>query len=194
MIRWMIVAIVALGMLGGRRTGSIESSEPPPAEPAVVDAIYQSTRSELKQRESVFAFEVLERVADRTIDDLRSVDVNVNGLLAVQAAIYAILIDKLGEFNSPLRVAFVTVIVLTAANLVLGRGRNVPDPLEFLEMAEQDPTATRARLVATLLERSKGNEGLLVWKRTLFWVALGLTIVISVAAPLFEVVHSGSKP
>lgn len=193
-MRWMILAIVALGMLGRRRPPHIDDVATPPAAAAVVDAIYQSTRSELEQSESVFAFEVLERVADRTIDDLRSVDVNVNGLLAVQAAIYAILIDKLGEFNSPLRIAFVTIIVFTALNLVLGRGRNVPDPLEFLEMAEQDPTVTRSRLVSTLLKRSKANEGLLVWKRTIFWLALGLTIGISVAAPLFEVVNSGSKP
>ncbi len=147
-------------------------------------------QGELEQTESIFAFEVAERAADRATDDLRALDINVNGLLAVQAAIYAILIDRLNDFPPLVRLALIAAIVLSAMNLLLGRGKNVPRPIEFNAALRANVSRARTSIIDVLLERSTENDTLLERKKAMFRLALAVTLLAAIVAP---VVPSG-KP
>lgn len=173
---YALAALFAMSLISRR-------SNDAPAETVEITAALDG---QLEQAESMFAFHIIERAADRTNDDLRAIDVDLNGLLAVQAAIYAILIDKIDEFPWMLRIAFITAIVLAAFNLVLGRGKNVPDPQAFREAHLENTTSAREDVSDVLLRRAAANDGLLVVKRRLFWLALGLTVVASLAVPVLR--------
>jgi hypothetical protein len=171
-----ILTLLTLGVIAARQA---------PETPA--PAAVAPSEGELQQAESIFAFEAIERALDRTNNDLRSLDANVNGLLAVQAAIYAILIDKLGDFSWQIHDAFITAIVLSAVNIVLGSWNIVPEPVSMLAALKADPRA-RERIIAVMLERAGSNGRLLTIKRVLFWIALSITVCASVAAPDLAVV------
>jgi len=129
-----------------------------------------------QQIEDIWAAEVIERTADRTINDVSAVDAMATGLLAVQAAIYAILLDKRSDFAGPITIIFLIAIVLAATNLFLLRGRNVPNPEVFYEAARNDASTARRDLIAAFLSATEANERLLRRKRIVFWTALVLSV------------------
>jgi hypothetical protein len=173
---YALAALIAMSFISRRPKDTLNES---------VD-VTAALDGQLEQAESMFAFHIIERAADRTNDDLRAIDVDLNGLLAGQAAIYAILIDKIDEFPWILRIAFIGAIMLAAFNLVLGRGKNVPDPQSFREAHVENTTTAREDVSDVLLRRAAANDRLLVLKRRLFWLALGLTVAASLAVPVLR--------
>ena len=145
-------------------------------------------RAELKHSEGIFAYEAMERIVDRTVDEIRAVDSNVNGLLALQAAIYALLIDKWQLFLPVLHWGFIAAIILSAFNILLGRGREVPTPNEFLREIVQNPQGARWKTVRALMQASLSDDRLRRRKRWLFRIALGMTISCAIAAPWLNVI------
>jgi hypothetical protein len=147
-----------------------------------------------QQLEDLWAAEIIERSADRTSSEMSGLDSMVTGLLAVQAAIYAILIDKEAEFGWIIPAMFIVAIVLAAVNLFVLRGRKVPNPEEFYDDALRDTQQARKDLIAALLIATKKNEARLWWKRLLFWLALALTVLAAMLAPSQLHLHNIAPP
>lgn len=179
---WAVVVIVALF---GSRTPAAEIDE--------VDDVDQVDEID-QQLEDLWAAEIIERAADRTSDEMSGLDSMVTGLLAVQAAIYAILIDKEAEFGLVIPTMFIVAIVLAAVNLFVLRGRKVPNPEAFHDAAARDTQQARKELTAALLIATKKNESRLWWKRLLFWLALALTVLAAMLAPSQAHPHDVAPP
>jgi MFS family permease len=181
---WAVVVMVALF---ASRTPAAEVDDFGVDEVDEADGIDQ-------QLEDLWAAEIIERAADRTSDEMSALDLMVTGLLAVQAAIYAILIDKEGEFGWPIPTMFIVAIVLAAVNLFVLRARKVPNPEVFHDAALRDTQQARKDLIDALLIATKKNESRLWWKRLFFWLALALTVLAAMLAPSQAHRHDVAPP
>jgi hypothetical protein len=178
---WEFV-LLALAALGWTRESTADDA-------SVATEVDAAASGVVEQTESIFTYDVIERAADRTIDDLRGLDVNVNGLLAVQAALYAILIDSF-NVSHPLSwivpALFLSAICMSAWNLHLGRGANVPEPRAFRQALIEDTPNARDTVIDVLLETAESNDLLLRRKRRLFYRAMTVTLVAALLAPVLR--------
>jgi len=189
---WLLAAIVALFAV--RMPGAENADEADEFGPIDQgDSTVEDDRID-QQLEDLWAAEIIERSADRTSSEMSALDSMVTGLLAVQAAIYAILIDKEAEFGWIIPAMFIVAIVVAAINLFVLRGRKVPNPEEFYDDALRDTQQARKDLIAALLIATKKNEARLWWKRLLFWLALALTVLAAMLAPSQLHLHNIAPP
>lgn len=134
----------------------------------------------LQQREDVFAYEVISRTLDRSADGNRFVDSLLFALMAAQAAIYAIMLDKLKEYPAvgwePLLGGFLLAMIGSGLTLFV---RDGPDPEDFATDFPDDPQRTRRQYIDGYVVKATRNERLRVAKVVILALSLGLT-----AAPL----------
>jgi hypothetical protein len=137
-----IVALLALVILEASELLSTKSSSAVSTDERVDDH---------EQRlEDIWTVEVIERSSDRTIGDIADINSMATGLLAVQAAIYAILIDRRDDFAHVVTTIFVLAIVAAAINLsCFGRAT-----CRTRKVSTRMRGVTRAWLAVTLLQRS----------------------------------------
>jgi hypothetical protein len=97
------------------------------------DGAFDEIHAQLSQRDGIFAFAVIERAYDRTLEALESVSNRVGVLIAVQAALEAVLIDKLDEFGRGPGLLGFGIIVATALQLRAGGDADFIAIAEFLQ-------------------------------------------------------------
>lgn len=132
----------------------------------------------LQQSDDQFGYTVVSRALDRSADGNRFLDTLFLALMAAQAAIYAIILDKLSEYPvviwQLLLGAFISAIVGTA---LTGFVREGPDPEEFALEFPDDPEGTRNRYIDEYIAKAKRNERVRVSKMVVLALSLGLTVV-----------------
>lgn len=132
----------------------------------------------LQQNEDQFAYKVISRSLDRTADGNRFLDTLFFALVAAQAAIFAIILDKIHEYP-----AVDWILILVGLGLALGgAGLSVfvgdgPDPEEFAAQFPVNPNATRKAYIDRYLVKTNRNERLRTIKIIVLALAAGLTIV-----------------
>ena len=132
----------------------------------------------LQQHEDQFAYEVISRALDRSADGNRFLDTLFFALVAAQAAIFAIILDKIHEYP-----AVDWILLLGGFGLALGgAGLSVfvadgPDPDEFAAQFPVNPNATRKAYIHHYLAKTDRNERLRTVKIIVLALAAGLTIV-----------------
>jgi hypothetical protein len=131
----------------------------------------------LQQSDEQFGYEVVSRALDRSADGNRFLDTLFFALMAAQAAIYAIILDKLQEYSALdwelLLAGFIVAIIGTALTLLV---RDGPDPERFATIFPDDPTGTRRLFVDKYVADAKKNERLRIAKAFVLTLSLGLTI------------------
>ncbi|MGH7193555.1 MAG: hypothetical protein ACREJM_08490, partial [Candidatus Saccharimonadales bacterium] len=100
----ILSALVALTGNAGRPSSGreIPEEEPPSFEEAV-----------LEQRDEIFAYDVIERLNSRVIEDIRSWIAMHGALLAAELAAFAVLLDKLPDFGWWSVLAMAIAVALT---------------------------------------------------------------------------------
>jgi hypothetical protein len=132
----------------------------------------------LQQHEDQFAYKVISRALDRTADGNRFLDTLFFALVAAQAAIFAIILDKIHEYP-----AADWIPMLAGVGLALGgAGLSVfvcdgPDPDEFAADFPVNPNATRKAHIDYFLVKASRNQRLGIVKVILLALAAGLTVV-----------------
>jgi hypothetical protein len=132
----------------------------------------------LQQHEDQFAYNVISRALDRSADGNRFLDTLFFALVAAQAAIFAIILDKIHEYPA---VDWV-LMLLGLAFALGGAGLSVfvgdgPDPNEFAAEFPVNPNATRKAHIDDYLLKTGRDERLGTLKIIVLALAAGLTIV-----------------
>jgi hypothetical protein len=189
-VRLMVAAIV------GAALAQRPTPVPPPTNAPPVRATLEETAEvELKETEQIFAYQVLADAARRSLDGVRFIDALLAGLLAAQAAILAVYVDK-ARSGVPFAAAIVRpmdwALIAAATGLLLTLGtREGPDAVSFAETFPKDPWAARnagMKLFEAVVGR---NEALRVLKMVCFVVSLGVTLWDVLAATGFARLGSG---
>lgn len=137
----------------------------------------------LKQHEDQFAYKVISRALDRSADGNRFLDTLFFALVAAQAAIFAIILDKVGEYPPA-----GWILMLVGLGLALGgAGLSVfvgdgPDPNRFAAEFSVNPDATRKAGIDDYLVKADRNERLGIIKIVVLALAAGFTIVSLIIA------------
>jgi hypothetical protein len=137
----------------------------------------------LRQSEDQFAYEVIARGLDRSADGNRFLDTLLFSLMAGQAAIYAIVLDKIREYVPSqwklLLVAFVLTVAGAALSVFVREG---PDPQGFVTDFPDDPEGTRAKYIDAYVPKIKLNDQLRIVKALMLMLSIALTIVFVLVA------------
>jgi hypothetical protein len=132
----------------------------------------------LQQSDEQFAYDVIARVLDRSVDCNRFLDTLFFALMASQAAIYAIILDKVQEYpavgREMLLGAFV-VAILGSTLTVFGRGG--PDPRGFVADFPDDPAGTRRQYIEKYILKARRNEQLRTGKTVILALSIAMTVV-----------------
>ncbi len=132
----------------------------------------------LQQNEDQFAYKVIYRALDRTADGNRFLDSLFFALVAAQAAIFAIILDKIHEYPAidwiPMLVGVGLALAGAGLSVFVGDG---PDPNEFAADFPVNPNATRKAHIDYYLVKASRNQRLGIVKVILLAVAAGLTMV-----------------
>jgi len=132
----------------------------------------------LQQNEDQFAYKVISRALDRTADGNRFLDSLFFALVAAQAAIFAIILDKIHEYPAvdwiPMLVGVGLALAGAGLSVFVGDG---PDPNEFAADFPVNPNATRKAHIDHYLVKASRNQRLGIVKVILLAVAAGLTMV-----------------
>jgi len=133
--------------------------------------------SRLRQSDEQFGYEVVSRALDRSADANHYLDTLFFTLMAGQAAIYAIIVDRLKEHaNVGWELLLGGFVVATAGTALTVFVREGPDPQDFVSDFPDDPSGTRRRYVDNYAADAKRNERLRITKGFALAVALLLTI------------------
>jgi hypothetical protein len=131
----------------------------------------------LRQSEDQFGYEVVSRALYRSADGNRFLDTLFFALMAAQAAIYAIILDKIGEYPAVdwelLLGGFCLAIMGTGLTLLVREG---PDPAGFAAGFPDHPERSRRHYVDEYIGKAKRNEQIQVIKTMVLTLSLGLTI------------------
>jgi hypothetical protein len=137
----------------------------------------------LQQSEDHFGYKVIARALDRSADATRFLDTLFCALMASQAAIYAILLDKFHTYPAVgwelLLAGFIIAILGTALTVFV---REAPDPQSFGGDFSDDPDGTRRRYVVDYIVKARLNERLRTIKASILGVTLLLTVLPLVIA------------
>jgi hypothetical protein len=182
-----------LAVLAGAAIVQRQTPVPPPANTVVTapvtQALAEAAEGELEEAEQIFAYQVLADAAKRSMDGVRFIDALLVGLLAAQAAILAIYVDKV-RTSEPFAAGIVRpmdwALIVAAVGLVLTFwAKEGPDAGYFAASFPKDPGATR-NAVMKLFERIVDRNGILrVFKVLLLAVSLGVTLWDVLAATGF---------
>ena len=188
-----------LAVIAGAALVQRQTPVRPPANAAVTvpvaQALAEAAEGELEEAEQIFAYQVLGDAAKRSMDGIRFIDALLVGLLAAQAAILAIYVDKV-RTSEPFAAGIVRpmdwALIAAAAGLLLTFwAKEGPDAGYFSEAFPKDPGATR-NAVMKLFTRIVDRNGILrVFKVLLLIVSLGVTLWDVLAATGFA--PQGSK-
>jgi hypothetical protein len=139
----------------------------------------------LQQSEDQFAYGVISRVLERSADGNHVVDAILVGLMAAQAAIYAIVLDKVGEYPAVdwalLLGAFILAVVGTVLTVFV---REAPDPRSFVADFPDDPEGTRRKYIETYIAKARLNDRVRAVKTVFLGLALAMTVVQLVIATI----------
>lgn len=131
----------------------------------------------MQQSEDQFGYTVIALAFDRSADLNRFLDTLFFGLMAVQAAIYAIILDKIGEYPAVdwglLLAGFLIAILGTGLSLFVCDG---PNPKRFADSFPNEPKRTRSEYIDEYIKNAVRNERLRLMKTTALWLALVLTV------------------
>ena len=131
----------------------------------------------LQQSDEQFGYKVVSRTLDRSADCSRFVDTLLFALMAVQIAMYALIVDKFKTYaivqSAQLLAAFVLASFGAALTLLV---RDGPNPERFSAEFPLDPKGTRQRYVAIYVASARRNERIRIAKMSILAVSLGLTI------------------
>jgi hypothetical protein len=137
----------------------------------------------LQQREDVFAYTVISRALERSVDGNHVVDALFVGLMAVQAAVYAIILDKVKEYPAigwaPLLGAFILAILGTALTVFVREG---PHLRSFVADFPDDPEGTRSYYIETYIANARLNDQLRATKTIILGLAIAMTVIPLVIA------------
>jgi hypothetical protein len=132
----------------------------------------------LRQSDEQFGYEVVSRILDRSADAIRFIDTLFFALMASQAAIYAIILDKVQEYPATgWRLLFAGLIVATLGIALTIFVREAPNPRSFVADFPHDPDGTRRRYMANYIVEARRNEQLRIAKAIVLGLALALTVV-----------------
>lgn len=132
----------------------------------------------LQQNEDQFGYEVVSHALDRSVDGNRYLDTLFFALIAAQATIYAIMLDKLKEYAAADWALLLGGLFLA----MIGAGltlfvRDGPDPEDFAAELPDGPERTRNQYINEFIAKANGNERLRAVKVVILAVSLGLTAV-----------------
>jgi hypothetical protein len=130
----------------------------------------------LELQEEQFFYRVIEHAADESVKDGEALDVKLSALLAAQAAITAIFLDK----GWPYFWAALTFSILTIFSIVSLRLRSyqrAPKAALFAVDYLQNPRATRSQVIADKVDAISHNESLLARRARSFTLLLIATIL-----------------
>jgi hypothetical protein len=137
----------------------------------------------LQQSEDQFGYTVISHALDRSADANHLLDTLFLALMAAQAAIYAIVLDKINEYPAAdwemLLSGFILAILGTALTVFVREG---PDPADFAADFPDDPQGTRSLYIDKYAARAGVNERLRIAKTVALALSLGLTVVPLVIA------------
>ena len=132
----------------------------------------------MRQSDGQFGYEVVSRILERSADAIRFIDTLFFALMASQAAIYAIILDKVQEYPAAgwrLLLAGLIVAILGIALTVFVR--EAPNPQSFIADFPHDPDRTRRRYMGTYIVDARRNEQLRIAKAIILGLALALTVI-----------------
>jgi hypothetical protein len=151
--------------------------------PAVIAAepiertVRETVEGELEQTEQIFAYGVIAEVAKRSVDTIRFVDALLVGLLAAQAAIYAIYLDRGDRFGDHIvRGMEIAISITLVAFLPTFLAQEGPNPVRFRDEFPKAPGPTRLDQIERFVGMARTNSALRFVKLALFLVALALTV------------------
>jgi hypothetical protein len=137
----------------------------------------------LQQSEDQFAYRVFSRALDRSADGNRFLDTLFFTLIAAQAAIFAIILDKITEYPaldwSLMLGGLVLALGGAGLSLFVGDG---PDPDEFAAEFPEDPQGSRIAHIEDYIVKANRNGRLGTVKVVVLILAAALTIVPLVIA------------
>jgi hypothetical protein len=137
----------------------------------------------LLQHEDQFAYDVVAHALDRSADVNRFLDTLFFALMAAQAAIYAIILDKIEQYSrlqwQLLLGGFIVAAISSSLTLFVREG---PDPDAFTITFPGDPRASRLSYIDQYVAKANGNRRLQIVKTVGLTLSLGLTIVPLVLA------------
>ncbi len=151
------------------------------SEPPQLDAREQSTallQQQLAQYEEIFGFDFAERIYDRGIATLESINTRLGVLIAAQAAIAIVLIDRVEEFGSWPGEAFLCLMAATSISYFV---RDVPEIAKvgwFLHQFPRAPRRTRSAILEGFPAAVAYNERRIRFRGWVFNGSIFLTILV----------------
>lgn len=137
----------------------------------------------LQQIDEQFGYNVVSRALDRSADTIRFLDTLFFALMASQAAIYAIILDKIQEYSrldwELLLGGLFLAMIGTGLTLFV---RDGPDPETFAAAFPDDPRGSRLQYIDEYTAKAKQNERLQIAKVIALALALAMTLVPLVLA------------
>jgi hypothetical protein len=137
----------------------------------------------LQQHEDQFAYEVVAHALDRSADANRFLDTLFFALMAAQAAIYAIILDKIEQYShlqwQLLLGGFIVAAIGSGLTLLVSEG---PDPEIFVISFPDNPQRSRHRYIDQYVAKANRNRRLQIVKTIGLALSLGLTLVPLVLA------------
>jgi len=137
----------------------------------------------LQQREEQFAYKVCAHALDRSADANRFLDTLFFALMAAQAAIYAIILDKIEQYPrlqwQLLLGGFIIAAIGSGLTLFVREG---PDPDAFATTFPDGPQGSRLRDIDQYVAEASRNKRLQIVKTIVLALSLGLAIVPLVLA------------
>jgi hypothetical protein len=135
----------------------------------------------LQQKEEQFGYQVMARALDRSADANRFLDTLLFTLMATQAAIYAIILDKIHEYSRTgwevLLGGLVAAVVGASLTVFVHDG---PDPKSFWADFPDQPEQVRREHADAFVSKAEANERL----RAIKTLILALAVVMTVASLL----------
>jgi hypothetical protein len=158
------IAAVVRGHGDGDRT--------PPDQRLVPDVLSE----QIAQREDIFAFDVVERIYDRSIARIDRMSNRIGILVAAQVATEAVIIDKANTFGGgPMLLMFATIVATGLSLRAIGDPDTI-DAEAFVTAFGDHPWRTREALLAGLRAAITRNTKLMRSHQRLFSGALVLMI------------------
>ena len=137
----------------------------------------------LQQDEDHFAYEVVAHALDRSADANRFLDTLFFVLMAAQAVVYAIVLDKIEQYSrlqcQLLLGGFIVAAIGSSLTLLVLK-RSAPDAFTMTD--GRDSRASRLRHIDQYVAEANGNRRLQIIKTIGLAVSLGLTIAPLVLA------------
>jgi hypothetical protein len=131
----------------------------------------------LQQREERFAYTVISRALERSVRGNHAVDARFFILIAAQAAIYTILLDKFKEYPA-VAWALLGAFVLAILGIVLSVFvREVPNPRSLIADLRDEPEGSRRQYIEHCISNARFNDMLRAAKIIILSLTFAMTVV-----------------